>query len=376
MMRVLIACDAFKDALTAADVCEAIATGIRQSGKPADIRLMPLADGGEGTVAVLTDHSQGQYLQKEVSDPLFRPITASCGISGDGQTAFLEMAAASGLELLTSAERNPLYTTTYGTGQLINYAVEQGVGHIIIGIGGSATNDGGMGMAQALGLTFHDAQGRSLQGIGASLGKVDRINGTYQCPASITVISDVQNPLLGPDGATMTYGEQKGADNKMREVLEAGMARYADISDSHCGSDFRHFPGAGAAGGLGYGLLTFTGAQLLPGSNYILKSLAFEEAAREVDLIITGEGRLDAQTTQGKLIGAICAVAGNTHTPVVALCGQVDASKEDITALGLHAADQISDPALSLQERLDATRTDLIRTARAMYANLSQQLTE
>ncbi len=366
-MHILIAADSFKDALDAPGVCHAIERGILAAMPEARIRCFPLADGGEGTAQILTFHSGGQKVQCTVNDPLFRPVQASYGLSGNGETAFIEMAQASGLQLLEPGVRNPLYTTTFGTGELIADALQRGVRNIVLGIGGSATNDGGMGMAAALGLRFLDADGLPLEPVGQNLGKVHRIAGRLEMNARVEVICDVDNPLFGPTGAAQVYAPQKGADEAAVAELDASLAHFAELLREYCGKDVAQLPGAGAAGGLGAGAMAFLNAPMRQGIEAVMEYTGFETALAGIDLIVTGEGRIDRQTLHGKLINGVCSRAAAQGIPVLAFCGTLEANAADLRELGLLAAFSISNKPQSLAEAIAQTAAGLEQTVAQVF---------
>ncbi len=358
-MLVLIACDSFKDALPAAEVCHAIARGITRAHPEAVITEMPLSDGGEGVLEVLRRALALRPVAVTVEDPLGRPVEARYGISGDGQTALVEMAKASGLELLTEAERDPLKTSTYGTGQLLADAAARGVRRMLLAIGGSATNDAGAGAAAALGWQFLDAAGLAVKPMGGTLKDIIHIVPPAAIPfAQVDVLCDVTNPLYGPKGASWTYGRQKGGTDESLTFLDDALRHIAQLVN---GGGLGDTPGAGAAGGLGFGALAFMNGRLRRGVDMVMEMVDFDDAAAKADLIITGEGRIDGQSAQGKLISGVCSHAGKT--PVVALCGKLDASQAEIKAIGLKAAYVINDGNPSLKEMLAATAENLERTA-------------
>ena len=366
-MKILIATDSFKDALSALRVCQAIERGVKLADDAIETILFPLADGGEGTSEILTYHTGGSWQTVQVHDPLFRPIQAGYGISADGTTAFIEMAQAAGLQLLQPAERNPLKTSTYGVGELIKDAIQKGAQHIMLGIGGSATNDAGIGMAGALGYGFavdavgtmdvRDLVGENLTRIGGIIGK------SAHWHISTSVLCDVDNPLLGPQGAAYVYARQKGATEEAIQHLDAGLQHFAAILQQHFGRDFSNIPGAGAAGGMGAGAMAFLNATLKPGIQTVLELTGFEKKLQGIDLILTGEGKIDHQTQHGKLIKGITEKANPLGIPVIALCGTLSASPEEIQALGLQAAFSILDRPLSLTEALSETAILLEQTA-------------
>ncbi|MGB4476726.1 MAG: glycerate kinase, partial [Bacillota bacterium] len=312
-MRILIAPDSFKGCLTALEVGNALKDGILSVCSEAVVDVVPMADGGEGTVRSLVDASSGKILTAEVLDPLGRPVTAEYGIMGDGHTAVIEMAAASGLPLLKDYERNPRVTSTYGTGQLIEAALDAGATKLIVGIGGSATNDGGAGMAQALGARLLDRSGNEIQRGGAALKDLAAIDvsgmDSRLSDVEIIVACDVTNPLTGPKGATAVYGRQKGATEEMIEELDRALANYARVIREQLHKDVEDVSGAGAAGGLGAGMLAFLNAALRPGVDIVIEATRLADRVTGCDLVITGEGRLDSQTSHGKTPMGVARVA-------------------------------------------------------------------
>ncbi|MEZ4961798.1 MAG: glycerate kinase [Saprospiraceae bacterium] len=365
-MKIIVAADSFKDALSALEVCQAIRRGILQAQPGAEVILFPLADGGEGVAEVVAYHLKCTQISLQVADPLGRPVRATYCYSAGGRVAFVEMAQASGLQLLGLEERDPMKTTTYGTGQLIKDAIFRGAEKILLGIGGSATNDAGMGMATALGWRFLGANGQSIIPKGENLGKVVAIEGglldgltRLNDPPVIEVLCDVANPLFGPTGAARTYARQKGADEESIDKLEAGMRHFSEVLDRHFGKNFAKVPGAGAAGGMGAGALAFLQARLRPGIEAMLELTSFDQQLAGVDLVITGEGKLDAQTMSGKLIQGICKRAGRQGVPVIAMCGTLEATMPQIEAIGLTAAFSIIQKPQTLKEAILETRQGL-----------------
>lgn len=361
-MNVLLAPDKFRGSLTARQVADAMAEGVRLAAPNATVTPLPLADGGEGTAQVLTDVTTGTWHTTTVSDPLSRLVWAGFGVSGDGTTAFVEMAQASGLALLDKPERDPGRANTYGTGELILKAVEQGVGHVILGIGGSATNDGGVGMAAAFGWQFLNQTGNQLPPIGNHLVHIRQLVPPPAPPflnIKFSVACDVSNPLYGPNGATRIYGPQKGATPRQLPRLDRGLRNLARLMREQFGVDVADVPGAGAAGGLGAGALFFLNAQLRPGADVVLDAVDFDRRAAEAKLILTGEGKLDRQTIQGKLIKRLVERAG--QTPVVALCGTLDLDPADLDALGLRAAFSVLTKPQSLDEAVQTAYADVVQ---------------
>ncbi len=373
-MTILIATDSFKDALPALEVCRAIERGLQHTDRDVRTIIFPLADGGEGTAGILTFHNDGQIVEREVNGPLFRPVIASYGLSADGATAYIDMAEASGLQLLQPDERDPLKTSTYGTGELVLDAVQRGARRLLLGIGGSATNDAGMGMAAALGYRFFDEAGRELSPTGQSLERVRRIDDEHlkvdPSRLEVTVLCDVDNPLFGLRGAAHVYAPQKGADKETVERLDRGLRRFADVLKEHFHHEIAAEPGAGAAGGMGAGTMAFLGAKLRPGIETVIENTGFEDALREADFLLTGEGRLDGQTLHGKLIHGLCRRAARHRIPVIALCGALEATPGDLEEIGLSAAFSILPRPMSLEEALRETETLLEQTAHNVFRTL------
>lgn len=353
-MRVVIAPDSFKECLSATQVAFAISEGIRRIIPEAETISIPIADGGEGTVDALVSATDGKIIQVASVDALNRPIKSFYGILGNGKTAVIEMAAASGIERIAPEEQNPMITSTYGTGLLLKAAMEAGFTEIIFGIGGSATNDGGAGMAQALGFGLLDKNDNPIGWGGGSLGKLHRIDFSNVNPmlqnVKITVACDVQNPLLGASGAAQVYGPQKGATPEMLEILEQNMTHFARILSQEFGVDYSNIPGAGAAGGLGAGLMAFCHAGILPGFNLISQQTRLEEHIREASLIFTAEGRIDTQTTFGKTISGVAQLGKKHQVPVIALAGMVEGDLEDLYKQGLTSAFAIANRPMGIEE--------------------------
>jgi glycerate kinase len=360
-MNILIACDSFKDALPADAVCRAIAAGLRRSHPDAVITEMPLSDGGEGLLEVLRAPLGLEWIETDVADPLGRSIEGRYGLSADRQTCVVEMAEASGLQRLTLAERNPRKTSTFGTGQLLADARMRGARRAILAIGGSATNDAGIGAAAALGWEFLDKNGKNVPPDGGHLKDIAKLVPAPAPFEGMEVLCDVTNPLFGPSGAAWIYGPQKGGSDSVLAELDEGLKHIAHVVKSQLGLDVADMPGAGAAGGLGYGAVAFLGAQLRRGIEVVLDMTGFDAVAREADLIITGEGHLDGQSAQGKLIQGLCGRA--QATPVIALCGKLSATPDQIKAIGLKAAYSINTEERPLAEMLANTAVNLERTA-------------
>ncbi|MDP2338391.1 MAG: glycerate kinase [Bacteroidota bacterium] len=353
-MNIVIAPDSLKECLTATQVAAAISEGIRRVVPEAGMVCIPMADGGEGTVDALVTATGGKIVTLASVDALNRPVQSFYGILGDGKTAVIEMAAASGLELLEPDERNPLITSTFGTGLLLKAAIEAGFTQIILGIGGSATNDGGAGMAQAMGFGLLDKNGNPIGPGGGSLERLYRIDRSTIHPqlqnVKITVACDVRNPLLGSSGATFVYGPQKGATAEMLKSLENNMAHFARILQMEFGRDVSNLPGAGAAGGLAAGLMVFCRAEISSGFELINKLTRLEEQIRLASLVFTAEGKIDSQTAYGKTVSGVARLAKKYQVPVIALAGAVTDDLTELYNQGVTSAFAIGDQPMTLEE--------------------------
>ncbi len=342
-MRIAVAPNAFRGSLTAIEATASIIAGLSRSAlKNLQTLPMPLADGGDGTLDILIRGLGGELVTITVTGPIDSPVQAAMGLLGDGRTAVIEMARASGVELVPRHLRNPLIATTYGTGELIREAVRRGYQRFLIGIGGSATVDGATGCLQALGARLLDESGADIPRGGGGLSKLARIDASPLKPlrdnVEITVLCDVNNPLIGPNGAAHVFGPQKGADPAMVEVLDANLAHFAEIIRRDLGIHIADMPGAGAAGGLGAGLVAFLGAKLAPGGSTLISLLGYDQQLASADLVITGEGKLDSQTVGGKAVQRIAAVAREANVPVVAFAGTLEASGDALRSMGIQAA--------------------------------------
>lgn len=352
-MHLLIAPDSFKNSLTAKQAAQSIAAGWRKVFPNALIELCPVADGGEGTVQSLIDATGGRLVRVQVQDALLRPIDSLFGVLGDGTTAVIEMAAASGIELLKTEELAPLKTSTYGTGQLMLKALEMGCRRMIIGIGGSATIDGGTGMASALGVEFTDDHRKPLKPGGGLLGKLAHINidrvhpGLAEC--EIIIAADVTTPL---HDAARIYGPQKGASPQEVQQLEKNLAHYGDILQKTFGRNIATEAGAGAAGGLGAGLLAFAGARMQPGFGVVRQTVGLDEKINKADLVITGEGKTDAQTQYGKTPFGVAQVAKKYNKPVVLLAGTLGDDYQELYQKGFDVIFPITDKPMSLSQAI------------------------
>ena len=337
-MKIIIAPDSFKGSLSAKQVASCIQDGLKISFPQADYEVIPMADGGEGTMQALVDATNGQIFSKKVRNPLGLVTDAKFGILGDQETAVIEMAQASGLQYVNTETANPLITSTYGTGELIKAVLDKNVKRIIIGLGGSATNDGGAGMAQALGVKLLDIAGNELEPGGGNLNHLIKIEAQNIDPrlknVEIILASDVTNPLTGPDGASEIFGPQKGATPEMVEELDHSLHHFASIVKRDLGANFENSPGSGAAGGLGFGLLSFTNAKLKSGVEVVLATSKFREKAQNADLVFTGEGGTDYQTQFGKTPFGVAKAAKEVspNTPVIILTGNIGKGVEALYA--------------------------------------------
>ena len=360
MRKIVIASDSFKGSISAAEVAACGERAVHRLFPDCEVVQLPVADGGEGTVETLTAALGGQSVATVVHDPLERLITAQYGLIAKEKTAIIEMATASGLPLLQPEERNPWLTSTYGTGELIRDALERGCRKFLIAIGGSATNDGGMGLLQALGFRFLNAEGQELPGCGGSLSRIAQIDTSGALTAltecQFTVACDVTNPFYGREGAAYVFAPQKGADAEMVEALDQGLRHFAQLIQTTQGIAIDQLPGAGAAGGLGGGLVAFLQARLRPGIEMVLDALQFDTQIAGADLIFTGEGKLDAQTCMGKTPFGVLRHAQQQGIPVVALGGAVEAS-EALNRCGFLAVLPILPYPTSLAKAMDSTFT-------------------
>lgn len=372
-MKIVIAPDSFKESLSAPEAATAIAAGFREIFPDADYCLRPLADGGEGTMQTLIAATAGRIVPVTVTGPLGAPVESFYGLCGDGRTAVVEMALASGLLLVPPALRNPLLTTSRGTGELLHAALSSGAERIIVGIGGSATNDGGAGLLQALGMRLYDATGKEIGPGGGELARLAGIDARGLDPrlmeVSIDVACDVSNPLLGANGASAIYGPQKGATTKMITMLEENLCRYAKLLRRDLGAEVATIPGAGAAGGIGAALLAI-GGRLRPGIEIVMAAVRLEDELQDADLVITGEGRFDGQTTRGKVPAGVARLAKRYNRPVIAIAGSLGAEGEEVHADGIAAVFSATLRPCTLEEALATGAENLRRTARNVAATI------
>ena len=356
-ITITIAIDSFKGSLSSMEAGQAVAEGIRRVMPSAEIRIRPLADGGEGTTEALTAGLGGELKSLTVTGPLGRPVTASYGLIRERKMAVLEMASAAGLTLISQEERNPLEATTYGVGEMIRDAIGEGCRHFLVGIGGSATNDGGTGMLSALGFQFLDSEGQPIPLGAKGLENLARISTENARPelsqCSFHIACDVTNPLCGENGCSAVYGPQKGADPEMIRQMDQWMERYGDLAARTFPAADKEAPGAGAAGGLGFAFLTFLNGSLESGVGMVLKEINLKDDIRDADLVITGEGRLDAQTVMGKAPIGVAHLAKEYGKPVIAFSGAVTREAGLCNQHGIDAFFPIMRGVVSLQEALD-----------------------
>ena len=365
-MKVLVAPDKFKGALTAREAAKAIEQGIKDAVPHARVDRFPMADGGDGTMEALVEATGGSYRQVVVHDPLMRPINASFAILKDGETAVVEMAAASGLALLSPEERNCYFTTSYGTGELIKAALDEGVQTVMLTVGGSATSDGGIGMASALGAHFYAKSELKASPAGKDLVLLDDIDlqqmDSRLSDASITVLCDVDNPLFGDNGAARTFAPQKGATPGEVDQLESGLQNLTDLLANKANAN-PDTQGAGAAGAMGFGGQAFLNAQLRNGLEAVLEANGLEKALKYADLLVTGEGKLDETTNRGKVVAGLASKARYLKVGVIALCGEVSLTSETVSSMGINCAQSIVPGPMSTDQALSCTSTYLKDTA-------------
>ena len=366
MTKYVVAPDSFKESMTAKEVCDAMEKGIKEADSAAEVIKVPMADGGEGTVDSLVDATNGQRVIVEVTGPLGNKISAYYGILGNGTTAVIEMAKASGLEIVEKKKRNPMITTTFGTGELIRHALDHNVKEIIIGLGGSSTNDGGSGMAQALGAKLLDQNNNQISFGGGNLDKLDKIDisdlDSRLQDVKIILASDVTNPLIGKDGASRVFGPQKGATPEMVEKLENNLQHYAKIVKRDLNKEVALVSGAGAAGGLGAGLIAFTTCEMRRGVDLAIEVTKLEEKIRDADYVFTGEGGTDFQTKFGKTPYGVAKLGKKYHKPVISLAGYLGEGIDSLYSEGFTAIFGIIPGACDLSTALKNGPSNVART--------------
>jgi glycerate kinase len=374
MTRYLCAPDSFKESLTAMEAARAMAQGIENADHDAEVRCLPMADGGEGTARALVDATGGSMRAVPVHDPLGRPVEGHFGLLADGTTAVVETAEASGLALLEAKERNPLIASSYGTGELMLAAVRSGAKRIIVGLGGSATNDAGAGLLQALGVRLLDKNGNDLAHGGAALANLTTIDISTMDPAlknvAITAACDVTNPLTGPTGASAVFGPQKGASKDDVATLDAALAHFAQVIDSQLGVAVNDVPGAGAAGGIGAALKGFLNAEFRPGIAIVIEQSGLDAAAQWADVVFTGEGSIDFQTKFGKTPAGVAETAKRHGKPVIAVAGHIGTGIDELHEVGIDAVFGIAPGAASLSELLADAAANVTRTTEQIVRTL------
>jgi glycerate 2-kinase len=368
-MKIVIAPDSFKESISAAEVCRAVEAGFKKTFPQAEYVHVPVGDGGEGTVTSVVDATGGKLVEVEATGPLGEKVDAFYGVTGDGKTAVIEMAAASGLHLVPREKRNPCVTTTRGTGELILDALDRGVERIVLGLGGSATNDGGAGMASALGVKFLNVNGKELPAGGEALRElltidVSGLDARLQS-VKVDVACDVTNPLTGPHGASAVFGPQKGATPEMVGMLDESLKRYAEVVERNLGVAVDELPGAGAAGGLGAGVVAFLDGKLQSGIDLVLDVVHFEDRVQDADLVIVGEGRIDSQTIHGKAPVGVAkrAKAVEDGVPVVAIAGSIGPDYEEVYVHGIDAVFSVMNGVVTLEEALLLGAQNVEKTA-------------
>lgn len=372
-MKVVIAIDSLKGSLSSMEAGMAIKDGILAAKPDAEVIVKPLADGGEGTTDALIEGMNGERIDLTVTGPMHTPVDAYYGYLKDTNTAVMEMASAAGITLVPDSEKNPLLATSYGVGEMINDAIQRGCRNFIIGIGGSVTNDGGIGMLKALGVRFLDENGKDAGEGGQALAKVARIDGSGMNPllkeCHIQVACDVNNPLCGENGSTYVYGPQKGVTEDMKKTLDEAMAHFARVTSETLENDYMNTPGAGAAGGLGYAFLAYTGAALTPGIELILDAVGLEEELSGADVVVTGEGRLDFQTAMGKAPVGVARLAKKYNAKVIAFAGSVTKEATACNKEGIDAFFPILRGVCTLAEAMDpvAARNNMTATVEQVF---------
>jgi glycerate kinase len=378
-LRFVLAPDSFKESMSAAQACQAMQRGILQVFPDACCISVPMADGGEGTVDTLISSLNGQHVACEVTGPLaHQRIQTYFGLVDQGRTAVIEMAKANGIHLLEVEQRNPMLTSTYGTGEMIKQALDVGVNKIIVGLGGSVTNDGGAGMAQAFGVQFFNSTGEMKQVCGGNLDQIDRIDisglDARLKNTEILIASDVNNPLCGPNGASYVFGPQKGATPDMVKQLDQNLSHFADLVARQVGRDVRETAGAGAAGGLGFGLMAFAGAKLQSGVELMIEQVQLKDKIAQADYVLTGEGKIDRQTALGKTPFGVAQIARQFNKPVLAFAGLVGEGIEPLFAAGFTQIVGINPPGCRLEEALKNADQNLAQSVEKVVLSLKNRI--
>jgi glycerate kinase len=359
-MKVVVAIDSFKGSLSSSELADNIELGVKKVFPDAQVIKLPIADGGEGTVEALVEATNGEIIKTDVTGPLGSTVNSYYGILGDRKTAVIEMATASGLPLIPKEARDPLKTSTFGTGELIKDAISKGCRKFIVGIGGSATNDGGMGMIEALGAKFFDANNTLIRGSGQALNELEKIDLNELLPelkeCSFTIACDVDNPLFGNRGAAYVYAPQKGASEEVVKALDNGLKHFADIVKDQLNKDIAEIPGAGAAGGLGGGFIAFLDGVLKPGIDIVLDEVQLKEKIQGADFVLTGEGKIDEQSVMGKAPTGVSKLCKQEGVPVIAIAGCVDDSATATHDCGITSIFSVVNYPCSLEEAMDPKR--------------------
>ena len=363
-MKVIVAMDSFKGSLSSNELANSVEQGIKRVYPDAEVIKIPVADGGEGTVESLVEGTDGNFVEVSVANPLLIPVKAKYGILGDGKTAVIEMATASGLPLVPIDKRNPMKTTTYGTGEMIKDAISEGCREFLIGIGGSATNDGGIGMMKALGVKFYGKNNIELGHGGEQLSKVRKIDISNLLPeikeCKFLIACDVDNPFYGLNGAAHVYGRQKGATEEMVLELDNGLKHFSEVVKQDLNIDIANVPGAGAAGGLGGGFLAFLNGELRPGIDIVLEEVGLKDKLEGVDFVITGEGRMDFQSVMGKAPVGVAKLAKTKNIPVIALAGGVADDAGEVHNHGIDSIFSIMNYPMTLEEAMEPKRASIL----------------
>ncbi len=372
-MKIVLAPDKYKGSLTGLEFCNIIAP-LLKSTLNAEVIILPLADGGDGTIDVINYYLKGSVIQTEVNNPVYKPVIASYLYSEPNKMAFIEMAEASGMKLLQASEQNCMNTSTYGTGELILNAINKGAQHIILGLGGSATNDCGVGMASALGYRFLDETNTEVKPIGKNLSRITKIDATNVDPrlaqVKFQIACDVTNPLYGPEGAAYIYAKQKGASDSAIAYLDQGLQSFSKILDKHFNCTTQDIQGAGAAGGMGAGTVTFLNGTLLPGIDLIQQIADFDTKIQQADWIITGEGQLDLQTLSGKTLSGVLNSAQKYQIKVAAFCGSINLSASELNGMGIAYSDSIISKSKNFEDALEHTEDYLKQITNKFIAYL------
>lgn len=374
-MKIVIAPDSYKESLSALEVATQIELGFKEVFPEAQYLKLPMADGGEGTVQAMVEATRGRMMEVQVTGPLGLPVQGFFALTGDGRTAVIEMAAASGLALVPPAQRNPEITTSFGTGELIRAALDTGARHLILGIGGSATNDGGAGMLQALGVQLLDVAGQALGHGGAALAQLAHIDASgldaRLAACTVDVACDVDNPLTGPRGASAIFGPQKGATPEMVQTLDRNLQHFAAMVRRDMGLEVEHVAGAGAAGGMGAAMLAFLKGRLRPGCEIIAHTVGLHAAIQGASLVITGEGRIDQQTIFGKTPMGVATVARELGVPVIGIAGSLGANAHVVHAHGIDAIASVLSRICTLEDAMRDAASNVRTTARNIAAVLA-----